>query len=143
MFTADSIELDEIFARAGRQTPILAILDSGLDPFASLPPGTQVLASRSFVGGNPNHDPLGWGTGWAQLYSRALTDRWTPDGRGRVKLVIAQVVDKDGKGRPEALAQALAWVAQFGAHTYLAPWLEGFHQPGRPSFRVLEGGLAS
>ena len=43
MFTADSIELDEIFARAGRQTPILAILDSGLDPFASLPPERAML----------------------------------------------------------------------------------------------------
>lgn len=147
MFSADRLEIDELFARAGRRSPILAILDSGLDPFAALPPGTQVLAARSFVGGNPSHDPLGWGTGWAQLYSRAITDRWTPDGRATVKLVIAQVVDRDGRGHPEALAAALAWTAQFGAHTYIAPWLEGFRElervaPAR-ALQVLQGGLAS
>lgn len=142
MFTADPSEIDELFTRAGNNCPVLAILDSGLDSFASFPPGTQVLAARSFVGGNPNHDPLGWGTGWAQLYSRAITERWTPDGRARVKLVIAQVVDRDGNGHPDALARALAWVAQFGAHTYIAPWLEGFREPTRPNLQLLVGGLA-
>lgn len=124
MFAADRFGIEDILRRAGGRAPVLAILDSGIDPFGGLPPGTQVIAARSFVAGNPTHDPLGWGTAWAQLYARAITDRWAVDGHARVKLVIGQVVDKNGVGHPDALANALVWAAQFGTHAFLAPWVD-------------------
>jgi hypothetical protein len=162
MLFLDPDRLRTVLDLPSGRAPLVAILDSGLDPFAPLPEGTHVEAVRSFVDEDPSVDVLGWGTSWAQLYAGALTGRWVEGGPSEVRFVIAQVVDRRGRGQPAALAQALAWVAKLGVDAVVAPWVgsqpvramprPAAHRaaavapvegPAMPGLRVLAGGRAA
>jgi hypothetical protein len=89
--------------------PVIAVLESGLDPSAALPRGTRVIAARSFVGAHPMNDPIGSGTACVEAVADALTGAWGPDGEAEVLLIVAQVTSSDGITTQESLLAALEW----------------------------------
>ncbi|MFN7143038.1 MAG: hypothetical protein ACK4YP_04630, partial [Myxococcota bacterium] len=79
-------------------------------------------AARSFVGLHPSEDVVGSGTACAEVLGECLAGRWRPDGAAEVHLVVAQVVDRAGVARLDALEEALAWVRGLGVDAVAIGW---------------------
>ncbi len=107
---------------SARRSPVIAVLDSGLDPFAALAAGTRVVAARSFLDGHPFVDGAGTGTACANAVADTFAGRWGADGACEVRLVVAQIVDADGIVRVDALAKALGWVRALGVDAIAIGW---------------------
>src|SRR5215210_5660764 len=94
--------------------PLVAIIDSGIDgEHPDLK--EQIVAARSFAGGNPRVDGVGHGTFVAGIIagrqnSQGIAGIAWPSG-----LIVAKVVDSDGTISLEAEVKGIRWAADRGA----------------------------
>ena len=94
--------------------PLVAVIDSGIDgEHPDLK--DQIVAAKSFVGGNPRTDVIGHGTFVAGI----VAARQNTEGIAGISwpsgLLIAKVVDNDGQIPLESEVRAIRWAADRGA----------------------------
>lgn len=93
----------------------VAVVDSGIDGSHPDFEG-RIAASRSFVRGKATEDTLGHGTLVAGEIAAEMDNGLGIAGAGfPVELVVAKVVDPDGRISIEAEAEAIRWAADQGA----------------------------
>jgi subtilisin family serine protease len=92
----------------------VALIDSGVD--CSLPDfANQIVAKKSFVGGDPCFDSQGHGTIVAGEIAGALDQAGVVGLAYSAQLVVAKVVAPDGTIPLKAEADAIRWAVQQGA----------------------------
>ena len=113
------LEQDQAFAAWPTTPPTLdpvkvALIDSGVD--CSLPDfANQIVAKKSFVGGDPCKDTEGHGTIVAGEIAGALNAAGVVGLAYSSQLIVAKVVASDGTIPLTAEADAIRWAVQQGA----------------------------
>jgi len=109
----------------------VAVVDSGVD--CSLPDfAGRILATRSFVGGDPCTDTEGHGTVVAGEIAANLDSTGIVGIAYSAQLLIAKVVRQDGNIPLQAEADAIRWAADQGAQVINLS-LGGVRDPADPS----------
>jgi subtilisin family serine protease len=94
--------------------PLVAIIDSGIDgDHPDLK--DQIVAARSFVGGNARIDVIGHGTFVAGIVAARQNTEGVAGISWPSGLLIAKVVDNDGQISLESEVRAIRWAADRGA----------------------------
>jgi hypothetical protein len=94
--------------------PLVAIIDSGIDgEHPDLK--EQIVAARSFAGGNPRFDEIGHGTFVAGIVAARQNTQGIAGIAWPSGLIVAKVVDSEGVIGLEAEVRAIRWAADRGA----------------------------
>ena len=94
--------------------PLVAVVDSGVDgEHPDLK--EQIVAARSFVGGNPKVDDLGHGTFVAGIVAARQNAQGVAGIAWPARLIVAKVVGPDRSISLEAEVKAIRWAADQGA----------------------------
>ena len=119
--------------------PLVAIVDSGIDgDHPDLK--EQIVAARSFVGGNPRVDDLGHGTFVAGIAAARQNTQGIAGIAWPSGLLVAKVVGADRSISLEAEVKAIRWAADQGARV-INMSLGGIRNPFNPdedTFSLLE-----
>ena len=110
--------------------PLVAIVDSGIDgDHPDL--REQIVAARSFVGGNPRVDDLGHGTFVAGIVAARQNTQGIAGIAWPAGLLVAKVVGPDRSISLEAEVKAIRWAADHGARV-INMSLGGIRNPFNP-----------
>jgi subtilisin family serine protease len=110
--------------------PLVAIVDSGIDgDHPDLK--EQIVAARSFVGGNPKVDDLGHGTFVAGIVAARQNGQGIAGIAWPAGLIVAKVVGPDRSISLEAEVKAIRWAADQGARV-INMSLGGIRNPLNP-----------